>query len=90
MGNNPPQFSGTDVVTALQPVRYLGKTGRSLIFDICMVVFGSIALFSMHVGGSSLGQHSRLQFSLHIESFHLCAFVSCVLGGKAWYFPDEF
>ena len=26
------QFSGTGVVAALQPVRYFGKTGRSLIF----------------------------------------------------------
>ena len=32
MGNDPPQFSSTGVVAAQQPVKKLGKTGRSLIF----------------------------------------------------------
>ena len=32
------QFSGTGVVAALQPVKYLGKAGRSLIFVLWFLV----------------------------------------------------
>ena len=54
------QISGKGVVAALQPVRQPRKTRRSLIF-VRMVFFGSIALFSLHARGSSLGQHSKQQ-----------------------------
>ena len=56
MGNDPPQFSifrHAGDVAALQPVKQLGREGGEII-DICIVVFGSIALVSLHARGSSL------------------------------------
>ena len=54
MGNDPPRFSifrhGRRSCAAICQLTREGGT----IIDICIVVFGSIALVSLHASGSSL------------------------------------
>ena len=54
MGNDPPQFSifrhGRRSCAATCHI----TREDGAIIDICMVVFGSIALFSLHARGSSI------------------------------------
>ena len=52
--NDPPQFSiFRHRRSSCAATRQIAREGRAII-DICIVVFGSIALVSLHARGSSL------------------------------------
>ena len=54
MGNDPAQFSSFRHGRRSCAATYQIVREDVTIIDICMVVFGSIALFSLHARGSSL------------------------------------
>ena len=94
-GTNPRnfQFSGTGVVAALQPVEYLGKAGRSLMFGLWFLV--RLFLFhympaGLHSDGTPDSRRVRLCSRLPCGSYGsdsptavVCSreFVSCGNGG---------
>ena len=68
-GTTPRNFTGTGVVAALQLVRYLGKTWRSLIFVWWFLV--RLLFFLLHVPA---GRHSSTPDSRRVR---LCSRLPC-------------